>query len=270
VRRVVTAALEDRILFLASALTFQALVAALPFVLLALASIGYFVHSGDQAVTDLVRLFETVVPSAGAGAGDPFRQVERVLDDVVQARGRLSIVGLPLFIWFSTRFFSGARSALNEVFDTAESRPWFVGVMLDFFLVIATVVLVVINTYLTLRVMQLPWIGRFASGLSTFAIGVVFFFIVYTMSPTRRVPWDTAIVAAVVSSLGFEVTKRLYLVYIVNFATVDRLVSNTNIIALALLVVWVYFTACVFLIGAEVGETYDMRRRQREQRAILV
>jgi membrane protein len=83
------------------------------------------------------------------------------------------------------------------------------------------------------------------------------------------VRWDTALVGALVAALGFEITKKLYVVYLVRFTTLDRLISNTNGIALLLLVVWVYAVVCVFLIGAEVGETYDMRKRQRQQRAIL-
>jgi membrane protein len=100
-------------------------------------------------------------------------------------------------------------------------------------------------------------------------MGVLLFFLVYKVLPTRHVRWDTAVVAAAVAALGFEVAKRMYVVYIVEFATLDRLLSNNNAIALALLVVWMYFTACLFLIGAEVAETYDLGRRQSEQRAIL-
>jgi membrane protein len=268
-RRVLTAAYEDNILFLASALTFQALLAALPFVLLALAMLGYFVHSGDDAVNDVRRILETWVPTAGLGDRDPFSQVERFLNSVRESRAQLSVYGLPLFLWFSTRLFSGARSALNNVFDTQESRPWFVGIGVDFFLVLAALVLVVANAILMIKAGTLPWLGRFASSLSTFAVGVVGFFVVYTLSPTRRIPWDTALVAAIVASLGAQITQRLYVIYLLQFATVDRLISNTNVIALVLLVAWMYFTACVFLVGAEVGETYDMRQRQREQRAIL-
>ncbi len=268
-RRVLTAAYEDNIPFLASALTFQALLTALPFVLLALAMLGYFVHSGDDAVEDVRRILETWVPSAGLGERDPFSQVERFLSEVRESRGQLSVYGVTLFLWFSTRLFSGARSALNNVFDTQESRPWFIGTAVDFFLVLAALVLVVVNALLIIQAGTLPWFGRFASSLSTFGVGVAGFFVVYTLSPTRRIPWDTALVAAVVASLGTQITQRLYVVYVLEFATVDRLISNTNVIALVLLVVWMYFTACVFLLGAEVGETYDMRRRQREQRAIL-
>ena len=265
-RQVVTAAYEDNVFFLASALTFQALLAGLPFVLLALAALGYFVHAGDEEV---VRLFRELIPSAGSGETDPFRQVERFLTSVRESRGRLSIFGIPLFLWFSTRFFSGARTALNEVFDTHESRPWWKGVGLDFSLVLAALLLVVANTVLTVSLIDLPWLGRFVSSISTFSLGVLLFFLIYKISPTRRVRWDTAVVAAGVAALGFEVTKRMYVVYLIEFTTLDRLISNNNAIALLLLVAWMYFTACVFLIGAEVAEIYDLGRRQSEQRAIL-
>ncbi|UCD24634.1 MAG: YihY family inner membrane protein [Gemmatimonadota bacterium] len=268
-RRVWSAAFEDNLLFLASALTFQALLAAFPILLLALATLGYFVHSGDAAVADIRRLMENVIPSAGPGEADPFMQVERFIRSVVSSRALLSIYGLPLFLWFSTRFFSGARSALNEVFDTRESRPFLVGIGIDFVLVIASLVMVVLNAFVTVRVIESPFLGRFAMELSTFGLALVSFFIIYAVAPTRRVRWDTALVAAAVAALGFEITKKLYVVYLLRFATLDRLISNTNGIALLFLVVWIYMMVLVFLVGAEVGETYDMRRRQREQRAIL-
>jgi membrane protein len=81
--------------------------------------------------------------------------------------------------------------------------------------------------------------------------------------------WDTALVAAAVAALGFEIAKKLYSLYLANFATIDRLISNTNAIALLLLVVWIYAIAVIFLFGGEVAETYDLMRRQRDQRAIL-
>lgn len=265
-RRVVKASYDDNILFLASALTFQALVAALPFVLLALAALGHFVHAGEEEV---VRLFRDLIPSGGPDDTDPFRQVERILYGIKESRGRLSKFGFPLFLWFSTRFFSGARAALNEVFDTHESRVWWKAVSIDFGLAIAALLLVVSSLVITVQLLHLPWLGRFVSSISTFSLGVLLFFLVYKISPTRRVRWDTAVVAAAVAALGFEVAKRMYVVYLVEFTTIDRLLSNNNVIALILLVVWMYFTACVFLVGAEVGETYDLGRRQSEQRAIL-
>jgi membrane protein len=210
-----------------------------------------------------------LIPSAGPGETDPFRQVERFLSGVRESRAQLSVFGFPLFLLFSTRFFSGTRTALNEVFDTHESRSWWKGLGLDFGLVMAALLVVVTSTALTVQLAGLPFSGRLLSSVSTFALGVLLFCLIYKVSPTRHVRWDTAFVAAAVAALGFEVLKRMYVVYLVEFTTLDRLISNNNVIALVLLVVWMYFTACIFLLGAEVAETYDLCRRQSEQRAIL-
>jgi membrane protein len=267
-RRVLIGAYEDNILFLASALTFDALLAALPLALLLLAIVGYVVQSGPAAQEDLFELLHRLLPSVPA-VDDPFRRAEDLFAGIVASRTELSRYGLPLFLWFATRLFSSARNALNEVFDTEESRPYLVGKALDFSLLLATLALITLNTVVTLRAAGAPWVGRFVTQVSTYALGVVLFYVVYTVSPSRRVPWDTALVAAAVASLGFEVAKGFYGLYLTNFATVDRLISNANAIAALLFVVWIYFTACVFLIGGEVAETYDLMRRQREQLAVL-
>ena len=269
VRRVLIGAYEDDIPFLASALTFDALLAAIPFVLLMLASLGYLVQTGEDAVTDVLATLAHFLPSERGGSDDTFQTVQRLVTDIVESRAQLSVYGIPLFLWFSTRFFSGARSALNNVFDTEESRPYFVGKGIDLILVIVTLVLIIASTLLTVLVANYPWFGRFVASLSTFGVGVLLFFVAYTILPSRRVRWDTAVVAAAVASLGFEIAKKLYALYLAEFATIDRLISNANAIALLLLVLWIYFIACVFLLGGEVAETYDLMRRQREQRAIL-
>jgi membrane protein len=261
-------AYEDQILFLGSALTFDALLAALPFVLLLLAALGYFVHSGADAMADILGLLDQMLPQ-GTGVQGPLERAEELVTGVVDSRAELTIYGIPLFVWFATRFFSAVRSALNEIFDTHESRSYLVGKGLDLFLVIVTLVMFTANALLTVIVADYPFVGRFVVGISTYLVGLFLFFIIYIIAPTRLMRWDTAVVAAAVASLGFEIAKKLFSLYLTEFATIDRLISNANAIALLLFVVWLYFMSCLFLLGGEVAETYDLMRRQREQRAIL-
>src|SRR5205807_1903767 len=75
--------------------------------------------------------------------------------------------------------------------------------------------------------------------------------------------------AAVFCSLGFEVAKRLYALYVTRFATLDRVASDANVVALLLFLLWVYYTAYLFLLGGEVAETYDLIRMRRSQRVQL-
>lgn len=270
VRRVLTGAYEDKVLFLGSAMAFDALVAALPLTLLLLSALGYFVHQGDEPMQDILAILDRLLPRRqGGGPEGPLRRAEQLLQAVVESRGQFTTLGVPLFLVLATRFFSGARAALNEVFDTSETRSYLRGKLVDLFLVIVTLVLVVANAYVTVQFPYDVWLGRFLSTLSTYGLGVMLFFIIYAVAPTRAMRWDTILVAAAVASLGFEAAKRLYSIYLTKFTTIDQLVSNANFLALLLLVLWVYAMACVFLLGGEVAETYDLARRQREQREIL-
>lgn len=266
-RRVVTGAYEDNVLFLASALTFDALLAALPFAVLLIGVLGFVLHAGQETVGDLVQIMDALLPGGGTDAS--VRQLESIIGGVIESRTQISLYSLPFFLWFATRLFAGARTALNEVFDTTETRSFLNGKAVDLAMVLVSMALVVANAVLTVTFANAPWFGRFVSELSTFAVGMFLFFVVYTVLPSRPIRWDTAIVAAAVTSLSFEVAKMLFTLYLANFATFDRLLSNTNAIALFLGVLWVYYTAVVFVIGGEVAETYDLMRRQRAQRAIL-
>ena len=203
------------------------------------------------------------------GPETPFATVPRGIEALVAQRSRLSLYGLPFFVWFSWRLFGSIRAALNDVFDTEETRSWLLGKGVDLALGVAAAVLILTNTVITVLVLREPWAGRFAAGLLAYVAVAILFYLVYIVAPSRKMAWDTAFVAALFASLGFEVTKRLYGIYLVEFVTFDRLVSDTNALALLLFVLWVYAIALVFLAGGEVAETYDLARRQREQRLVL-
>jgi len=281
VRRTLEAAYEDNIPFLASALSFDFLLTVIPFVVVLLAVVGYLVqHQITTQQVDLHQLLSRFLPTAaGGGTDSAFAQVEGALGGVVRHRGRLTAVGLPLFLWFSTRLFGGLRAALNEVFDTDERRVWPVAKLLDLAMVCGTGTLLVLSGVLAAwearnagsvtRSFVLDWAWRFGLETTAFALGVLLFFAIFKLLPSRRIYWRTALVAAVFCSLGFEVAKRLYALYVTRFATLDRVASDANIVALFLFLLWIYYTAYLFLLGGEVAETYDLIRMQRAQRVQL-
>lgn len=280
-RRTFEAAFEDNIPFLASALSFDLLLTIIPFVALLLATVGYLVqHQVTAHQVDLHELLARLLPTTVGGTTDTaFEQVERALASIVRQRVRLTAVGLPLFLWFSTRLFGGLRAALNEVFDTDERRPWPVAKLLDLTMVLCTGALLVLGALVAAwearnaggvtRSFFLDWLWRFGLETMSFALGVALFYIIFKLLPSRRIHWRTALVAAVFCSLGFEVAKRLYALYVTRFATLDRVASDANIVALFLFLLWVYYTAYLFLLGGEVAEMYDLIRMRRSQRVRL-
>ena len=89
-RRTYEAAVEDNIAFLASALSFDLLLTAIPFIVLLLGAAGYLVQHQVTTQQIAVReLVEGLLPPHPAGAGDRFATLERLFSDIVANRARL-------------------------------------------------------------------------------------------------------------------------------------------------------------------------------------
>jgi membrane protein len=294
-RRTLQAADENNIPFLASALTFDALLAAVPFVLLVLIGLTHVAQAiaGGPAVDPTALFHRFFPPHTSAPGRDPFDLVERLLVGVARNRGQISLVALPAFVWFSTRLFAGVRTSLNDIYDVS-ARPspprnfvfnWLAGKIRDSLMVIATVVLFLANTALS-TVVTIAWargeqrvipqlafffstLGRFVAELLAFGFSVSLFYVTYRYASVRRLPWRTALLASTFTALLFEAAKRLYGLYLAHFASVGGAGGDANIGAAVLFVLWIYYTAIVFLLGGVVAETWELRHMQERQRTIL-
>jgi membrane protein len=278
VRRVYEGAAESNIPFLASGLTFDALLAAIPLLLVLLSLVGHLLESGAGAAQlDLKVYLERFLPAHREhGGGDPFAPVLNLAEGIVRSRGTLSLVGLPLFVWFATRLFGSLRAALCEVFDTEETRSWVRGKLQDVGLVIVTGLLFAASaalsegvTVLARRNPAVGFVEFFAAQVLGFLTVLVLFVVVFRYAPSRPLRWDTALLAALTCGLGFELVRPILSFYLERMARPDRLVSDATLGALLVLLAWTYYMTLVFLIGGQIAQVVELRRRQRAQRAVL-
>jgi len=258
VRRTLEAAYEDNIPFLAGALSFDILLTAIPFVGLVLAVVSHLVDY--QLAVQQLNVHELLQRFLPDDANFGF--IERALGDLVARRGRLTVLAVPLFLWFSTRMFGGLRAALNEVFDTEENRPWPVAKLTDLAMVFVAGALFLANAFASTS-------GSFFSYPLSLLFSTLLFFVIFKFAPSRRIYWRTSLVASLFCAVGFEIAKRLYALYVSSFVTFDQVASDANLIGILLFFLWIYYTAYMFLLGGEVAETYDLMRMRRQQRVRL-
>lgn len=275
-RRVYEGAAEDNVPFLASGLTFDALLAAIPMALVALALVGHLLSAGAGAAqVDIIPYIRRFLPPPGAGP-DPFAPVVEIFIRVVQGRGTLTLVGIPLFVWTSTRLFGSLRTTLNEVFDTEENRNWPKGKLVDIALVLVAGFLFLLNVALTegFRVVA-TIMGRigFTEFLAAQILGylsiLVMFVVVFRYAPARGTTWRTAAFAAVLCTVGFELAKVPLAMYFQYVAQPERMTTDATIGGIIVFVAWTYYMTYVFLVGGEIAMVYTLRRRQASQRALL-
>jgi membrane protein len=288
-RRTLHQADRHNILFLASALTFDALLAAIPFLLLVLVGLTHIAHlSPRSSAQDLHQLFERLVPTAAAAdAGGPFALVEKWLLGVARARATISLYAVPLFLWFSTRLFASVRTALTLVYDVPR-RPggqhfalgYLLGKLRDAMMVLLTLALIVANAVLTtgVRVITarsrdliaaspeliiLTGVGKAITEVIAIGFSVSLFYVVYRHASPRRLARRAAFLSSLFTAVLFEIAKLIFGWYLRNAAVVNRFSVDANLGAVILFVLWLYYTALVFLLGAVVAETWDLWTRQR-------
>lgn len=223
---------------------------------------------------------------------DPFATIESILGRLIEVGRSLSLVAIPAFLWFSTRLFAGIRTSLNSIYDVGLRLPkrhfllrFFLAKVRDLGMVFLTVTLFLANTTLTFGLGFLrnyfgenglgenPIIKVLEGGLGellAFLFLVALFFLLYRHASLRRVGWQAAMLAAGFMAVAFELAKRLYAIYLQGASGYGAAAVDKTIGAVLLFVVWVNFSALVFLLGGVVAETWELRELQRVQRGGLV
>ncbi len=258
---------------MAGAISFNIVVAFVPLVLLVVGIAGYVLSArfGDPAdvITDLI-LGTLPDVSASSSLVDGVRGL---IETILAGRRQLSLVGGVLLIWLSTRLVGTLRTALKEVFDIAHGRGIVAGKFFDGQMVVIGGVLFLLNMGITVAVRTAvelgvqvlgvvdaaPAWGERALALTlAFASIWVLFLLIYRYLPARRIPWRTAIIAATVMAVAYEVLKGAFSLYVTRVA--DYTTTYGNLATLAVLFFWVYYASIAFILAGEIAQVSTMRR----------
>jgi membrane protein len=271
---------EDNIFFLTGGITFNILLAAVPFFLLLLAGLGYLLNQ-DEAASSLAvwRFVDALLPPHDESANAP---VHKLIDEIVKARGQVGLIGLLGFVWFSTRLFGSLRTVLAEVFDIEDTRGIVGGKLFDIKITVVSTLLfagyTVLNARLTVATargvdlasragIRTEVMGQFEQ-VSGRVLALVFlflmFFALYKFLPSRRVRWQAAALGGAFTAVFFEIAKSLFTAYVKSFDP-GSLYTGT-LYTLVVLVFWIYYSAFFFILGGEVGRVWELRRVRRLQR----
>lgn len=274
---------EDDIFFLAGGIAFNILLAAVPFVLLVISGVVYALRlTPDASFAEVQALVDRFLPPHAETADSP---IHRLFDDAIQAREVLGIWGAITFVWFSTRLFGSLRTVLAEIFDIDTMRGIIAGKWFDVKMTVYSSVLLVaylgLSTYLALASTRgidfLVAVGlredvmgglEYLTGrLVAFVFIVAIFWALYKYLPHRRIRWQQAMVGALSSGLLLELARNLWTAITRSYDPGSIYVGTLYV--LISLVFWVYYSALIFILGAEISQAYELRRVRRMQRETL-
>jgi membrane protein len=264
---------HDQIFFLSSGITFNVLVTIVPLLLLSISILGMLVESSGAARDQVLAFIQRAMPLAG-------NQADSLLSSLVEDRGLFGLIGSVGLIWAATRLFGSLRTVLEVVFEIPpEDRLGIVeGKIHDVRMVIIVGTLFVATISLTtglqwvedygipflgLEAYDLSRVTAFGSMLMAFSITYLMFYFVYRYVPDRWIPRTDAAIAALFSSLLFELAKQVFIAYLSNFGRLMQFYGSfTNLVVVAF---WVYYSSIVFMLGGELARIVQVHRRKGVQ-----
>jgi membrane protein len=265
---VVRGAVRNRIKDLAAQLAFWALLAIFPFMIFLLTIIGYVpLHGLDREVLEFAN---RVMP-------DPVAHLfERTVRDILaRQRGWLLVVSVLGAIWSASGGIASAMRALNLAYEVKETRPWWRLRLVSMCLIIgATAAIIVATTGLIIgpEIVHLleQWTGL-GAGFALlwrwvrwpivvldllFMLAGLYYFLPNVRRRFRLFTPGAAIAVAlwVVASLGFKI-------YVRHFHSFSRTYGALG--TAVLLLVWLYLSSFVVLLGGEINAVWDRLRTER-------
>lgn len=256
---------EDYASSLGAAIAFYTAFSIAPLMIIIIAVAG-FVWGEDAVRGELIhQLGDIVGRDAAAGIQALIRNADQPSQGLTA-----TLVSAGVLIWGSTRVFAELQSALDRIWEVPRAQSsqgiWRTirARLLSFGLVLGLAFLLLVSLVVSTGLAALgQWAGSFFPGMEavlqlantliTFGITTVLFAMIFKFMPQAAIAWRDVWIGALVTAALFEIGKLLIGMYVGKSASVSVLAAAGSLI---ILLIWVYYAAQVFLLGAEFTWIY--------------
>lgn len=243
---------------LAASLAFFSLLSLFPLVFLLLYGLSFVVSQDVIGAQVLLSFLNGFLPSLG----------EHVVNEIhrVSALETVRWAVFLTFVWFGTLVFYELDYALNVVFESTWRRHPLVSTGIAVASLAVTELVLLLSFGATQIVNFFTGYAPRFWGLDLLALAAHDLFLTYTLPfvlaflavtalyrlvPRRRPHWREAMIGALTFSLLWIAAKLLFVTYS-TYATVYANLYG-SLLEVVLLLLWVYYSAALLLIGAEVA-----------------
>lgn len=248
----------------AGALSYYTMLSLAPFLLVVVALVGLFY--GDETARG------EIVERMGQLAGKEAATVAQQALDRAYAggSGRLSaLVGIVGVLVGATTVVARLQAAIDQIWGVKRrGGGWrklvgsrLIGLLFILVLGGAVVALLVVGSIVS-ALAALPgaaglsWVWQVINVVGALVVMTGMFAALFKLVPTTRMPWRSVVVGAIATSLLFVVGRGVIALYIGRVGVGSAYGAAGSVIVL---MVWIYYSALIVLLGAEITEIHARR-----------
>jgi membrane protein len=255
----------------AASMAYYAIFSLFP-LLLFLVAVGSSVLESQEAQQAIVDNITQILPTAR-------RLIERNVQQVLELRGTVGVIGLIGLLWSATGVFTTLGHNINRAWSRAETRNFFRQRLVAISMVAGLLLLLALSLLSTTAVellprLQIPLAGgvsiydsllwTVASTLIPWIFTLLLFLSLYRWVPNTHVSWIAALWGAVPSTLGWHAITNGFAWYLNSGLARYELVYG-SLGAVVALMFWIYLSSLITFFGAYVSAAVDRHRRRPTQ-----
>lgn len=260
---------KDNCPLMAAGISFYTILSLIPFFLLLISLLGFVLHSSEKAASSVYFLLVKSLPISTVSSF-------KIIFGLIQKRQVLGLFGLLGLIWSASRIFSAIEQALNTIWKVDKGRNYFHSKLLSIILVPLSVLILLLSLtltsfyafaknqsipYLNFKLGDAPFLTNLLALVIPILLSTILFFLLYKFIPYRKIPNFPAFIGALTSAILWELSKHLFDIYIKNYTSLEKIYGSFGTIVILLF--WIYYSAFILLIGAEIGNNLEILRRKR-------
>jgi membrane protein len=269
--------LNDYAPSMGAALAYYTLFSIAPLLLIVISTAGLVF--GEQAVRgEIFDQLRGLMGEQGAQA------VQGLLESVSQPEESAAgtIIGTVLLLVGATTVFGELQDAFDRIWraPAKEEAGWWKvlrGRLLSFGVILGIGFLLIVSLVFSAALAALgKWWGPYFPGLEVLVIAVNFVFsfalmtamfaMLYKFMPRVKIAWKDVWAGATVTALLFAVGKLLIGLYIGKSAISSGYGAAGSLVVV---LVWVYYSAQIFLLGAEFTRIYSHTHGSRKEQTVV-
>lgn len=264
-KKVVTSWLDDYAPSMGAALAYYTLFSLAPLLLIVI-SVAGLVFGQDAARGEIESQLRGLMGAQGASAVQALlASVDKPTEGVTA-----TVVGIVLLLVGATTVFGELQDALDRIWRAPiqdRSGGWLALIrarLLSFGMILAIGFLLMVSLILSavLSIVEQWWstlyggwlfVANLVNGIAGFFLIAAMFALIYKIMPRVSVQWRDVWIGAVFTALLFTLGKALIGFYIGRSGVVSGFGAAGSLVVVLL---WVYYSAQIFLIGAEFTWVY--------------
>ena len=252
---------------LAAGVAYYALLSLFP-LLLGLLALGGILLSSEGTYQGLLSFVTENLPGSKAF-------VEQNVGEVVEFRGVVGVGAILGFLWTASIGFGAVARSVNRAWGIRVNRPFYVAKPLHILMALAVGALFLVSTSATsvIEVITDPerdfgipaqefflqlGLGHLALRMVPWGINIFIFLMIYRFAPNCKTYWRYIWPGAVVAAVLLEVSKGLFLWYLDNLAIYNQVYGSVT--SVIVLLFWIYVSALILILGAEIGAEHSRMR----------